>query len=422
MMHLPPRENIRMKSTRTLLALLLLTSAARAEDWPQWLGPKRNGASAEVVSPWKADAPPKKLWDCLVGPGYSVPVVSAGRVFIHERVKENDEERVFACDAKTGKELWSDTYERATYRSVLNTGPQSTPTVAGNRLFTFGITGVLSCYQADSGKRLWQVDAYKQFKTGLPRYGVTCSPLVVGNRVIVAVGGKGSSVAAFDTENGELKWQALDEPAGTASPVLFAAGGKLPDAVFMTTLRLVALNPLDGSPSWEHPLVFQPGGTAPTPIRVDNEILTSTMTNGSTLIRLGMKDDKPVSEQVWQQKDYAGYFSTGVATKERFYLITNTLKPIPSASLVSVERKTGKEIWKKSIGYFHAGAIRTGDDKLLILSDNGFLRLVEDNGKFHEICTAKVCDGTLTNPSLANGRVYVRDDKKVVCYQLAEEK
>jgi outer membrane protein assembly factor BamB len=349
--------------------------------------------------------------------------VAGGRVFIHERVKDKDEERVFCCDAKTGREIWSDSYERAPYRSVLNTGPQATPTIAGGRVYTFGITGVLTCYQADTGKRLWQVDAYKQFKSGLPRYGVTCSPLVIGNRVIVAVGGKGSSVAAFDTEKGELQWQALDEPAGTASPVLFAAGGKLPDAVFMTTLRLVALNPLDGSISWEHPLVFQPSGTAPTPISLGDQILTSTMTNGSTLIRLGVKDDKPVSEQVWQQKDLSGYFSTGVSTKDRLYLITNVLKPIPAATLRSVERKTGKEIWKKSIGYFHAGVIRLGDDKLLILSDKGFLRLVEDDGKeYREICNAKVCGGTLTNPSLANGRVYVRDDKNVTCYQLGDEK
>jgi outer membrane protein assembly factor BamB len=408
-----------MANLRALILLLLVVPTSRADDWPQWLGPKRDGGTAEKVGAWKEA--PKKLWEQPVGPGHSVPAIAGERVFVHERVPEQNREQIIAYDAKTGKELWRDAYDRAPYRSALNTGPQATPTVAGNRVYTFGITGVLSCYEVDTGKRLWQVDTYKKLNATLPRYGVTCSPLVVGNRVIVAVGGKGSSVVAFDTEKGDLQWQALDEPAGTASPVLFTAGGRLPDAVFMTTLRLVGLNPLDGSVNWEHPLVFQPSGTAPTPMVMGNEILTSTMTNGSTLIRLGVKDDKPTSEQVWQEKDLSGYFSTGVATKDHIYVISNVLKPIPSASLRCVDRKTGKEQWKTSAGYFHAGVIRTGDGKLLILSDSGTLRLAEDGDKgYRELCTAKVCGGTLTNPAIAGGRLYVRDDKNVFCYQLGE--
>jgi outer membrane protein assembly factor BamB len=408
-----------MASLPALTLLLLVVPASRADDWPQWLGAKRDGGTTEKVSAWKE--PPKKLWEQPIGPGHSMPVIAGERVFVHERVRGKEREQVVAYDATTGKEIWRDAYDRAPYSSVLNTGPQATPTVAGNRLYTFGITGVLSCYQVDSGKRLWQADTYKKFNATLPRFGVTCSPLVVGNRVIVAVGGKGSSVAAFDTEKGELQWQALDEPAGTASPVLFAAGGRLPDAVFMTTLRLVGLNPLDGSVNWEHPLVFQPSGTAPTPMVIGDEILTSTMTNGSTLIRLGAKDDKVISEQVWQEKDLSAYFSTGVSTKERLYLITNVLKPVPSAMLRCVDRKTGKEQWKAPSGYYHAGLIRTGDGKLLILTDSGSLRLAEDAGKeYRELCSAKVCEGTMTSPALANGKLYVRDDKKVICYQLGE--
>jgi len=408
-----------MACLRALILLLLLASLCRADDWPQWLGSKRDGGTSEKIGAWKET--PKKLWEHPIGAGYSVPVIVGERVFVHDRIKDKNQEQVVAYDAKTGTELWRDVYDRAPYASVLNTGPQSTPTAAGNRLYTFGITGVLSCYKVEKGERLWQVDTYKLLNATLPKFGVTCSPLVVGNRVIVAVGGKGSSVVAFDTEKGELQWQALDEPAGTASPVLFAAGGKLPDAVFMTTLRLVGLNPLDGSMSWEHPLVFQPGGTAPTPMIMGNEILTSTMTNGSTLIRLGAKDDKPTSEQVWQEKDLSGYFSTGVAIKDRLYVITNVLKPIPAATLRCIDRKTGKEQWKTSCGYFHAGLIRTGDGKLLILSDSGTLRLAEDTGKeLKELSNAKVCGGTLTNPSYANGRLYLRDDKNVICYQLGE--
>jgi len=408
-----------MKAIRTSVALLLVATIAHADDWSQWRGSKRDGSTGDKVTPWKEA--PKKLWEHPVGAGYSVPTIAGERVFVHDRVPEKDQERVVAYDAKTGKELWQDVYERAPYGSVLNSGPQATPTVAGNRLFAFGITGVLTCYAADTGSRVWQVDTYKKLGATLPRFGVTCSPIVVGNRVIVAVGGKDSAVAAFDTEKGELQWKALDESAGTASPVLMTRKGKLPDVVFMTSLRLAALSPLDGKVSWEHPLVFQPSGSAPTPLVAGNEILTSTMTNGSTLVKLDVKDDKPITGQVWQQKDLAGYFSSGVAGKDRLYLVTNTLKPIPAATLRCVERETGKEIWKKSIGYFHAGLIRTGDGQLLVLSDDGHLRLIEDLGtEAKEHCTAKVCGGTLTNPAFADGRVYVRDDKNVSCYLLAD--
>jgi outer membrane protein assembly factor BamB len=256
-----------------------------AADWPQWLGPKRDGGTPETIEPWKES--PKVLWQAKVGVGFSTPVVAGGRVYVHARVNGKEREELIAFEAKTGKLLWREAYERTKYSSVLNTGPQATPTVAGNRVYTFGITGVLTCFDAEKGKQLWQVDTFKKLNAELPRFGVCCSPLVIGNRVLVAVNGKGSSVAAFDTDTGELQWQGLDEPASTSSPVLFATKGKagaLPDAVFMTTLRVIGLNPLDGSVNWEYALPFQPSGTTPTPVVSGDTIVTSTMTNGSTAI------------------------------------------------------------------------------------------------------------------------------------------
>jgi outer membrane protein assembly factor BamB len=408
-----------------LTLLLACVLPAVAADWPQWLGPKRDGATPEKVEPWKEA--PKALWRQPVGPGFSVPAIVAGRVFVHARVKGKDAEEVIAFDAKTGKELWRDAYDRGPYRSVINTGPQASPTVAGGRVYTFGITGYLRCYQADNGKRLWQVDAFKKLKATLPRFGVCCSPLVVGNRVIVSVGGKGSSVAAFDTASGEVAWQALDEAAGSASPVLFATPGKgrtVPDVVFMTTLRIVAVNPLDGSVSWEYPLTFSRSGTAPTPLAIGDRLVTSTQTNGTVSVRVTAADDKVEAKKDWQTKDLAAYFSTGVSDgKGHLFLITNVVEPLPKANLVCVELATGKELWKQEgVGYFHAGLLRTGNGKLLLLDDAGNLKLLEADPKgFRELTKAvKVCGGTFSNPALAGGLLYVRDDKEVICLKLAE--
>jgi outer membrane protein assembly factor BamB len=410
-----------MNRLAVLLALLACSPRLPAADWPQWLGPKRNGASPEAVEPWKEA--PQVAWRAKAGPGFSSPVVAGGRVFVHARVPDKEQEEVVAFDAAGGRELWRTPYDRPAYDSVLNTGPQATPTFSGDRLYAFGITGMLTALAADSGKILWQVDAYKKLGANLPRFGVCCSPLVVGDRVIVAVGGKGHSVASFAADTGEIQWQALDEPASTSSPVLFAAGataGRTPDVVFMTTLRVVGLNPLDGSTNWEFPLPFQPSGTAPTPLVVGDLVVTSTMTNGTTALRV-KQGDRVAVERAWQAKDLSGYFSSGVAAdRGRCFLVTNQLKPIPQADLCCVDLTDGKEVWRRAgVGYFHFGIIRTGNGKLLILDDAGNLKLIDATaGNYRELCAAKVCSGNLVTPAFSSGRLYARDDQGIVCVRL----
>src|SRR5262245_27189406 len=194
-----------------LILLACAPAAARADDWPQWLGPKRDGGTSEVVAAWKEA--PRALWRQPVGHGFSSPVVAGGKVFAHARIPDKDEEEVVAFDAATGKPLWRDVYPRGPYTSAVGVGPRSTPALAGGRVYTYGITGIVSCYEADTGKRLWQVDLYKKLNAGLPPFGVCCSPLVLGNRVLVSVGGKGRALVCLDSSTGDVKWQALDEGA-----------------------------------------------------------------------------------------------------------------------------------------------------------------------------------------------------------------
>jgi outer membrane protein assembly factor BamB len=409
---------------RIVIVLLASTAAARAGDWPQWLGPKRDGSTTEKVAAWKEKETPKTLWRQAVGQGYSSPVIAGGRVFVHTAVADRDEEEVRAFDAATGTELWKDTYARPRFRSVLGVGPRATPTVAGKRLFTIGINGLLSSYEVETGKRLWQVDLYKKLEADLPAFAVCCSPLVIGNRVIASVGGKGRCVVALHADTGEVQWQALDDAASTSSAVLFAGGERLrgaaPDVVFMTPLRLVGLDPLDGTLRWEHPMVFQPRGTSPTPVAVGDKVVASTQAHGAVAVRVGKKDDKAAAEAAWQNKETKSYFSSGVLAGDLLVLVTNTTETLPAAALTCLEAGTGKELWKKEkVGYFHAGLVRTGDGKLLVLNDSGTLTLLEiDDKGVREVARAKVCRGTLVNPALAGGRLYVRDDKELVCLQM----
>src|SRR5579871_1415076 len=139
-----------------LICVAIATPTATAAEWPQWLGPHRNGTTSEVVAPW--ETAPKPLWRHEVGNGYSSPIALEHAVIIHEAVAGKEAEQVRAFDAQSGKPLWEDVYERGAYKSQLGVGPRTTPTAADGRLYTYGITGVLSCYEISTGKRLWQTN------------------------------------------------------------------------------------------------------------------------------------------------------------------------------------------------------------------------------------------------------------------------
>ena len=200
-----------------LFALLLLAAPALAEDWPGWLGPRRDGSSTAIIKPWKGDL--EVVWKKRVGEGHSSPIVWKGKVYLHTKVVDDEAEAVTAYDAKTGKVAWTTSYPRTKFKSFFGAGPQSTPTISGGKLYSNGATGLLTCFDAEKGKRLWQVDALKDFAPPALFFGVACSPLVEGDNVYVNVGGKGASVVAFGKDDGKVAWQKLDDKASYSSGI-----------------------------------------------------------------------------------------------------------------------------------------------------------------------------------------------------------
>jgi outer membrane protein assembly factor BamB len=409
---------------RSSALLLALTTAAGAADWPQWLGLYRDGGSPEKVATWKD--PPKTLWRQPVGDGFSAPVVAEGRVFVHARVPDQEREEVLALDARTGKILWRDNYARGPFASAVGTGPRATPTVVLGKVYAFGVTGILTCYQADTGKRLWQVDVYKALGAERPKQGVCCSPLVEGNRVLVSVGGQGMGVVALDTDSGQVAWKSLSAPASTSSPVVLlrtAKDGLLTrEAVFVTAQSVAAVGAADGAPAWEYPLADRSAGISPTPVVLGELILTGSMKNGVTALRISDAGGKATVKPAWKKPALTCYFATPVlATKDRLCLLTTTVSMQgPTSELRCLEAATGKELWSRGgVADYHAGLIRTADDRLLLLDDAGNLKLIDPTANdYRELCSAKVCGPTFSNPALSNGRLYVRDDKAVVCVEM----
>jgi outer membrane protein assembly factor BamB len=407
----------------TVLLGLLAIPPVFGEDWPQWLGPRRDNSSAEKITAWKDK--PTVLWRKPVGEGHSSPVVADGRVFIHAKIRDMNREEIVAFDAKSGKQLWKTDYERAAFKSLYGNGPRATPAVVKDRVYAFGITGILSCTDARSGGASWQVDTLKEFKAKNLFFGMACSPLVVGDNVLVNVGGKGTSVVAFDRANGsKVAWKSMDDPASYSSPIVIGEGANR-QAVFLTGASVASLNPADGSVYWRFPLVDRLLESSTTPIRAGDILLASSITYGSVGLKLTTKDGKPAVEEAWKNKELTSYFSTPVAIgKEHIYIVTGTTPGAfsrPSADLHCIEAKTGKELWKKAkIGTYHASLMRTGDDKLLLLTDRGELALLEPDAKeYRELARSKVSGPeTWAHPALSNGRLYVRDRAELICLQV----
>lgn len=405
----------------SLLLMFAAVTSTSGADWPQWLGPLRNGTTSEIVVPWEKD--PSVVWRQELVAGYSSPIVAEGAVLVHSTVAKKNEEQVLAFDALTGKELWRDSYSRDAFRSMFGSGPRTTPSVADGKLYTYGITGILSCYDVKSGKRLWQTNPYETLKGSMPRFGVCSSPVIVDGRVIVMVGGGGSAVAAYDTTTGELAWKAFDEPASSASPIVMIRGDgddKQADIVVQTTLRVMGLSPKDGSVRWEHPMVFQPAGVSPTPLIVGKSLICTTQDTGTLALDFSEKGTtKPKSP--WWQQDASSYFSTGTTgPNDTVLVVTNLLQPLPRTDVTCFDLTKGDQLWKQErLGYYHVGLITTGDGKLLMLDDAGNLILAEVTREgFKQLSKSHICRGTLANPALANGHVVVRDDKEIVCVRL----
>src|SRR5262245_35900356 len=306
------------------LSACLHISSADAADWPQWLGTNRNGTSTEKIAPWKGDL--KVLWRKAVGEGHSSPVVADGVVYLHVKVKNKDEESLIACNATTGDVNWEKSYPRGPAKFFFGNGPRGTPTVSGKRIYAIGITGLLTCFDAADGKQLWQTDTLKENKSPNLTFGISASPLVTGDNVIVQVGNnpknpQSTAVVAYDVANGKLAWKALDDPASYAAPVLL--GGKV---IVLTAAHVVALDPAKGTVVWKYPFKDALNESSSTPILAGDQILVSSVTAGTIALKPGA--DKSEPEVVWKDKDLTCYFATPLpVSKDHVFLVTGKTPP-----------------------------------------------------------------------------------------------
>lgn len=402
---------------------LMIAASAQAGDWPQWLGPARDGLSTEKIAPWKGE--PKVLWRKPVGEGHSSPVVAGGLVFLHTKVAGEDAEQVQAFDAKTGEVKWEKTYDKAHYTTPFGNGPRATPSVADGKLFTYGITGVLTCWEAASGKEMWKVDALKEFKSKNLFFGVSASPLAVGHQVVCLVGGKAAGMVSFDSKTGKILWHATDDPGSYSSPILWE-DGKLKQIVALSGANLLGLDPASGEVFWKMPFKDRLNESSCTPARFGNLLLVGSITNGSIAVKLDVKDSKPgLGDTVWKDPKLTCYFTTPIPLgKEHALVVIGEPKLAgASADLCCLETSTGKVAWRKpKIATYHAGLLGLGDGKILMFDDNGNLVLLAPNAKeYEELSRSRIFTGKdmWAHPALSDGLLYLRDGKELVCLAMS---
>jgi outer membrane protein assembly factor BamB len=398
-----------------LLIFLLNVSFATADDWPQWLGPNRDGVSQESVPPWTG--PLQTLWQLPVGEGHSSPIVAKGKVFLHSRVRGEEKEEVQAFDAASGKLVWRQEYPRDPFKNMFGNGPRSTPLYDDGLLYTLGVNGILTCWEAESGSQKWQCNILKEFNATNLFFGVSSSPMVVGDLLLVMVGGKKASLVAFEKKTGKVRWQTGEDKASYASPMLLTQG-KQSLAVFLTAAHLVAVEPQEGRIVWEAPLKDALNESSSTPVRAGDFLFATSVTYGGVLYKLTEKESKPDVERLWHKKELTCYFGTPIAIGEQLYLVTGSFRT-PQANLHCVELKTGNILWTKpKVGRFHATLLRV-QNGLLMLEEEGDLVLIEPSpAAYKEMARAKVCQHTWAHPALADGKLFVRDDKELRCVAL----
>jgi outer membrane protein assembly factor BamB len=394
---------------RLFLVALFLSVAAMAEDWPQFLGPRRDGSYAgEISTNWPKEGP-KLVWKKDVGIGFAGPVVSQGRVFLFHR--EDDEEKLDSFEANTGNKVWSSGYA-ATYRDSfgMESGPRATPAVADGRVFTYGPDGIISAYGVRTGTMLWRVDAKKEFASQKGFFGRASSPLIVGDLLLLNVGGTGASIVALDVANGKLRWKASDDDASYSSPTLAVFEGKT-NALFVTRKEFVGIEPMSGKVLFQY--AFGPkesaSVTAATPL-VEGKLifLSACYGAGSTVLRM----EKGMPVKVWESDDVMlNHYATCV--KRDGLLFGFDGRQEQGAAFACVDWKTGKLLWRK-VNFGSGGVIIVGD-RLLILLESGELILAEANGTaYKELQRAQVVGANRSYPALAEGFLYARDKSKLV--------
>lgn len=402
---------------------------ATATEWPQWRGPNRDGVSSEIgiLKEWAAGGP-KMLWKVSLGEGFSGISVSQGRVYT--MFSKGNDEFVVCLNATDGGEIWRFRSDDNYHEGQGGNGPRATPTIDGDLLFTISAHGKLYALNAGNGEKVWSHDLQRKFGSKMPRWGFSTSPLVDGELLLVEVGGKGEkSIVAFNKSSGDVIWSSHKDKLGYSSPIAITVKG-IRQIICFTGTKLVSVSPTDGTIYWQYPWKTGYDVNAATPVFIppDKVFISSGYDKGAAVLQMRVfishDDDRAAVAQIkenqgkvrirelWKNRKMKNQFSSSVLHENYLYGFDNSI-------LKCIEADTGEEQWKTR--GFGKGTVLLADGHLIILSDRGKLGLAEATpAGYIEKVSAKVLSGLCwTAPTLADGRLYLRNEEEIVCLDMA---
>ena len=428
-----------MTAIRTILLTVaaLFSSAAIADDWPQWGGPQRDLVWREtgIVKSLPVDADGKlpRVWSAPIGEGYAGPAVADGRVFVTDRIVDASQERVLCFDAETGKQLWHHDY-LARYTVSYPAGPRSTPVVDGDRVYTIGAMGHMFCFRVESGKVLWQKNFVDDFGTDLPTWGMAASPLIDGDQLITLVGGKdGALVVSFNKHTGQELWRSLDSPGiGYAPPVVFEFGGKRQLIVWHPE-AVSSVDPANGKLIWEVPYNVRAGLSIMTPRKFGNRLFVASFYNGPRMLEVA--DDGLNANIVWSGKSDSEIRTDGIhpIMCTPWFDGKNIFSVCSYGQLRGLDATTGERLWETRAatgeGRWWNAFLIPHEDRFFIHNEQGELiiaRLSADG--YEELSRGLLVEPTRpvqrrmtiwSHPAFAMKSVFARNDRELVRVSLA---
>ena len=385
--------------------------AATNSDWPQWRGPKRDG-SVDATLPTAWPEALKKRWETPVGTGYASPVVSGNRVVVIAR--DGDQEIVRALDVASGKEIWRAAYPAPFIvhpaAQLHGPGPKSTPEIAGGRVFTLGIGGILSAFDLASGRLLWRVAAPRV----LPQYGTATSPLADGTSVIAHVGGdENGALTSFDAATGKPRWQWTGDGPGSGSPIIATVGG-VRQVIAQTQKFLIGLNASNGALLWQLPFRTDFDQNAFTPIVFQDLVINAGIDEPLTAVRPKLDGGKWIVETVWTNLQTPMFLSSPVLIGETIYGLTMRSK----GQFVAIDATSGKTLWNTQGREGENASMLGSRSWLLASTTDGNLVVARANPqKYEEVRRYQIAQSAVwAHPAIIGRSIIVKDIDKVICW------
>jgi outer membrane protein assembly factor BamB len=395
-------------------ALLLCSGLLSAQDWPQWRGPNRDGKVAGFTVPATWPAQLNQKWKVSVGAGVdSTPALVGDRLFVLAR--QGAEEVILALEATTGKEIWRDKYACPAVTgpsAAIHPGPRSSPAVANGKVVTIGVTGIVSCLDAATGKLLWRKD---DFPGGYPIFYSGTSPLITDGMAIVEIGAPANGgIVAYDLNSGDQKWKWTGDGPGYGAPALMTVGGTR-QIVTLTDKLVVGVSLADGKLLWQIPYPILPRGyNAATPIVDGTTLYIAGQGRGTKAVQIAKEGDAFAVKDLWANTALGVQFNTPVLKNGYLYGISDR------GNYFCINAKTGETAWTDTERHGNFGSILDAGSVLIGLTQDGTMLVYQPNEKaFTSIASIKVGETqTYAHPILAGNRIFVRDQDSLILWAI----